>query len=149
MDAEAACIICNWANNVLWPYFGLGALGAGAAAAAAAGGPFGGDEAGHDEIGQDDAGADQTMDQTLADRGDKDAQLRERKRLMENGDWGNADIREAWHDKWWGPREDSWYEHPRIIEASEMAERWARDILGIDPENPSDRKGTTAAASKA
>lgn len=41
MDAEAACIICNWANNVLWPYFGLGALGAGAAAAAAAG-SFGG-----------------------------------------------------------------------------------------------------------
>jgi hypothetical protein len=54
MDAEAACILCNWASGLPWPFWGLGALGA--AGAAAAGGFFGG--GGYSSGGADNAGAD-------------------------------------------------------------------------------------------
>jgi hypothetical protein len=67
VDAEAACIICNWANNILWPYFGLGALGA-AAAAAAAGGVFGGGSSSGGGDGSQDGGGGAGSDPRNYDR---------------------------------------------------------------------------------
>ena len=59
MDAEAACIICNWVNDAFWPWGPFGAFG-GALAAAATGGLFGGGGfsggSGQDEPGGDDEG---------------------------------------------------------------------------------------------
>ena len=67
MDAEAACILCNWVNDAFWPWGPFGAFG-GAAAAAAAGGLFGGSGGLGDRYynpdadpGADDDGADFTQ----------------------------------------------------------------------------------------
>ncbi|MDP9467815.1 MAG: hypothetical protein M3P32_03635 [Chloroflexota bacterium] len=63
MEAEVACIFCNWVNDVVWPYFGVGA--AAAAAAAAASGSFG--EGGSNSGGADDAGADDSNPEDIPD----------------------------------------------------------------------------------
>jgi hypothetical protein len=144
VELDAACIVCNWVNDVFWPWGPFGAFGA-AGAGFFGGGFFGGSGGGE----SDDSGGDETIPPYSHDdpwdeghrrwyeeRQREESEEYEREREADRQE--RADRRRQEFDN------RPWSDNP-LLDVSESVRMWAQDLFGLDPDNP-EGKGTAPTA---
>ena len=145
MEAEWACVVCNWVSDAFWPWGPLGAFGAAGAGFFGGGffggsGPSGRDEPGRNAGDNDGSGADQTQSES-----DYRNSVIKPPRPGEPWPTEGRNTRDAFRWQQFGEGE-AW--DPRILDAADGARRWSQWMLGLDPNNP-DGRGSAPAGGKA